>query len=350
MQNLLRISIVSFFFLFGCSELKKENKKQVITGYTQGTTYTIILSKPVKKISKKAIEELLNNLDNSLSNYNANSLIYKLNQDNGDSVFNDKNDLFKTCYTKSQEIFQLTNGAFDPSVHPLVESWGLFSKTNSILPDSSAIDSILNFVNFKPKIFHRYKSISKNNFFYKKIDKRFKIDFNAIAQGLTVDLIANYLDKLNIKNYFIEIGGEIVVKGKNPDGNKWKIGIDKPVENLNQRELNKIISISNKAIATSGNYRKFYIKNGKKYAHTINPKTGYPVTHNLLSTTVIADNCAMADAFATAFMVMGLSKSIIFLENHPELNIEAYFIFENEENKLEEYLTKGMNEFTNQTD
>ena len=111
MQNLLRISIVSFFFLFGCSELKKENKKQVITGYTQGTTYTIILSKPVKKISKKAIEELLNNLDNSLSNYNANSLIYKLNQDNKDSVFNDKNDLFKTCYSKSQEIFQLTNGA-----------------------------------------------------------------------------------------------------------------------------------------------------------------------------------------------------------------------------------------------
>ena len=149
---------------------------------------------------------------------------------------------------------------------------------------------------------------------------------------------------------YIEIGGEIVVKGKNPDGNKWKIGIDKPIENLNERELNKIISISNKAIATSGNYRKFYVKNGKKYAHTINPKTGYPVTHNLLSATVIAENCAMADAFATAFMVMGMRKSINFLENHPELNIEAYFIFENKENILEEYLTKGMNEFTNQTD
>ena len=350
MQNLLRISLLSILFIYGCSEIKNKKNKQVISGYTQGTTYTIILSKPVKKVSKKAIEELLTNLDNSLSNYNANSLIFKLNQDNGDSVFYDKNDLFKTCYNKSQEIFKLTNGAFDPSVHPLVESWGLFSKSNSILPDSLAIDSILNFVNFKPNIFHRYQSISKNKIFYKTIDKRFKIDFNAIAQGFSVDIIANYLEQLNIKNYYIEIGGEIVVKGKNPDGKKWKIGIDKPIENLNERELNKIISISNKAIATSGNYRKFYIKNGKKYAHTINPKTGYPVTHNLLSATVIAENCAMADAFATAFMVMGVRKSINFLENHPELNLEAYFIFENKENTLEEYLTKGMNEFTNQTD
>ena len=165
MQNLLRISIVTFFFLFGCSEIKKENTKQVISGDTQGTTYTIILSKPIKKVPKKAIEELLTNFDNSLSNYNPNSLIYKLNQHNGDSVFYDENDLFKTCYTKSQQIFKLTNGAFDPSVYPLVESWGLFSKSNSILPDSLAIDSILNFVNFKPNIFHRYQSLSKNKIF-----------------------------------------------------------------------------------------------------------------------------------------------------------------------------------------
>lgn len=345
--NLSKTSFYSLFLfsLISCSDLDKKKSEQIIQGNTQGTTYNIKIPSSSNKVNKATINQLLKSFDDILSNYNPLSLISKLNQSNTDTIFTDESNYFINCYKKSQKIFNETNGAFDPSVLPLVKKWGLFYNKTSEIPDSSEIDSILNFTSFKSNYLHNFKVISDKQFYYKKKDKRFNIDFNAIAQGYAVDVIANYLDKLNIKNYFVEIGGEIIVKGKKSNNKKWKIGIDSPIENNNKRTLQCVLSISNKAIATSGNYRKFYIKNGKKYAHTIDPKTGIPVTHNLLSATVIADNCADADAYATAFMVMGLNESISFIENNPKLNLETYLIYQNSKGNLAVYSSDGMSKY-----
>jgi thiamine biosynthesis lipoprotein len=173
-----------------------------------------------------------------------------------------------------------------------------------------------------------------------------KLDFNAIAQGIAVDVLAELIESKGGKNYFVEIGGEIRVNGRNKDGNYWNIGIDKPLENstANDRVIYEIVSLENKSIATSGSYRKFYEEDGLKYSHTLDPKTGYPVTHNLLSASVIADNCGLADALATAIMVMGPDKGMDFVNAHPELNIEVYLIFNNSKDRLETYYTEGFKE------
>jgi thiamine biosynthesis lipoprotein len=170
------------------------------------------------------------------------------------------------------------------------------------------------------------------------------MDMNAIAQGYAVDVVALFLEKNNIQNYLVEIGGEVRTLGLNPKGETWKIGIDKPVDNNNipGENLQAVIRLNNKSLATSGNYRRFYEKDGIKYSHTINPKTGYPVNHSLLSATVIANDCMTADAFATAFMVLGLEKSINLAQQHPEL--EAYFVYSDETGNYLVKSTKGIDE------
>jgi len=179
-----------------------------------------------------------------------------------------------------------------------------------------------------------------------KITKRtpqFKIVFNGIAQGQAVDVICKYLDQKGAQNYYVEIGGEVKVKGVNAQNNVWTIGIDKPIDNstATNRELIHVIELQNKAVATSGNYRQFYEKNGVKYSHTINPKTGYPVTHSLLSATVVANSCALADGYATAFMVMGTERAKAFVENHKELGLELFLVYNTVDGEMETYLTEG---------
>jgi thiamine biosynthesis lipoprotein len=183
-----------------------------------------------------------------------------------------------------------------------------------------------------------YKKVKIENNKVIKQHPALQLDFNAIAQGYSVDVLADFLEKKGIENYMIEIGGELRCKGKNSKGNYWNIGIDKPIENLQKREMQTIVPLKNKAMATSGNYRKFYEKDGVKYSHTIDPKTGWPVKHQLLSATVIADDAMTADAFATVFMVMGKDKAIEFLEIHKNLNLQVYLIFQNKD-KLEVYST-----------
>jgi len=249
----------------------------------------------------------------------------------------------------SQEVYATTNGAFDPTVYPLVDGWG-FMKDIENVPDSSVVDSLRALVGFENGYHFKYvKSVNANGEPTTSIIKNTpgaQLDFNAIAQGLSVDVLAEELEKRGAKNYFVEIGGEIRVSGLNADGNEWSIGIDKPIENstAETRELQEIVKITNKSIATSGSYRKFYKKNGIKYSHTLNPKTGYPVTHSLLSTTVVTKSCAMADAMATAFMVMGPQKAIAFIESHPELNLEVYLIYINDKDQFETYYTPAFGE------
>lgn len=244
----------------------------------------------------------------------------------------------------SEKIYLESGGAFDPSVFPLIEGWGFFKKMDTPL-NKSDVDSILQFVSFESGRYYSAKIVDKHVAFSKN-DPRFKLDFNAIAQGYSVDVLGEFLKKRKHTNFYIEIGGEILVSGKNREGSRWKIGIDTPSESNTgsgeKREISGVVNVSNRAVATSGNYRNFYEKDGKKYAHTLNPKTGFPVEHNLLSATVIANTCAEADAYATVMMVLGLEKSKAFMNNHHDL--ECILIYSDDFGETKIYISEGAKE------
>ena len=232
------------------------------------------------------------------------------------------NEMFLSVFKKAMEISENTGGAFDITVAPLVNAWGFGFKSGSD-PGKAQIDSLLNIVGYKKVTLEAGKVV--------KQDPRIMLDCSAIAKGFGTDVIANYLRSRGVKNFMVEIGGEIVTSGINEERLPWKIGVTKPSDDpLSDKgsELMTILNVTDKAMATSGNYRNFYYKGGKKYAHTIDPKTGCPVQHSLLSATVIADDCATADAYATSFMVMGFEKARKFLEKHTELMV--YFIYSDE--------------------
>ena len=236
---------------------------------------------------------------------------------------------------KSIEIMKISDGAFDITVAPLVDFWGFGDKSIE-KKDTSEIKNILENIGIS--------NIRLDGNHLIKKSPNVKINVNAIAQGYTVDIISNFLEKNGITNYMVEIGGEIRTSGLNKDGIEWKIGIDKPVDNnYPGTDLHTIIKLSGKSVSTSGNYRNFYIENGIKYAHTINPKTGYPARNELLSATILTDDCATADALATACMVMGLNKSLSFLKRLD--GIEGYFISLDMQNNFKINQTRGFEKF-----
>ena len=254
------------------------------------------------------------------------------NINSGDSVNTDF--LFNTVFDVSKEINEKTNGAFDPSISPLVNYWGFYNYTGvkEILVDSTEINNILKNIGFgKVKI--------KNNLV--QLPTNMSLDFNSIAQGYTVDLIGSYLRKVGVNDFLINVGGENLASGKNQEGDIWKIGIEKPTNKIND-DYKLILSLNNKAIATSGNYRKFHKINGKKYSHVIDPSTGYPAYNRLLSVSVIHDDCMIADAYATAFMVMGVKKTKDFIKKNKELQV--FLIYSSKENEeLETYISPSLN-------
>lgn len=321
---------------FNFSNTANNNQTQLDTSYfkikglTQGTYYSIAYIDNNHRNLKEEIDSILVEFSKSLSQYDSTSTISKFNNCTDSSLIDE---LIKTVYSESKNIAELTNGSFDYTIAPLVNAWG-FGWKEGINPDSSTIDSLLNYVD--------YKSITFNNNYLIKSNKNIVIDFNSIAQGYSVDIVSNYLEKLNINNFLVEIGGEIKAKGKKKSGQSWIVGISNP-ETTNNNPIIRKVKLDNKSMATSGNYRKFYIKDEKKYSHTINPNTGYPVEHNLLSATVITDKCIIADAYATAFMVMGVEKTKQFLTNHPE--IEVFLIYYNENNKLKTFSTKWFKKY-----
>ena len=278
-----------------------------------GTAYKIVYQHD-KDLSKEIREELMK-VDFSLSPFNEKSVITAVNQ-NRDVVLDT---LFLDVFTKSMEISRETDGAFDITVAPLVNAWG-FGFKNETRPTPLQVDSLLQIVGYKKVRLEDNKII--------KQDRRMMLDCSAIAKGYGVDVVARYLRSLGIRNFMVEIGGEVVTSGVNPQRLPWRVGVVKPSEdslNVNN-ELQTILNVTDKAMATSGNYRNFYYKNGKRFAHTIDPKTGSPVQHSLLSATVLADECAVADAYATSFMVMGLERAKKLLERHPELMV--YLIYD----------------------
>ena len=310
--------------------LQKQPPFRTNEGLVFGTVYKITYQH--NDDLRKEIKEVLMDVDNALSPYNPNSIISKINH-NRDTTLNEH---FTHVFNLAQKISAETDGAFDISVAPLVNAWG-FGFKHSIEIKPEAIDSIRQFVG--------YQKIKIDNDKIVKKDERLMLDCSSIAKGYGVDRVANFLKSKGVKHYMVDIGGEVALKGKSARMKTWRIGINKPVEDslsINQ-ELQTILEISDIGMATSGNYRKFYYKDGKKYAHTIDPRLGCPIQHNILSATVIASDCTTADAYATAFMVMGLEKSKAFCEEHPELN--AYFICSGEGDSHFIYYTPGMERY-----
>jgi len=267
------------------------------------------------------IEAELKKVDNSLSTFNQQSVISKINRNEEMSV----NEMFEQVFNKAQYVSQETDGAFDITVAPLVNLWGFGFKTGEN-PSKEKVDSLMQYIG--------YQTVSLNNKKVRKVHPNTMLDAAAIAKGYACDVIAQLFRDKGIKNFMVEIGGEVITCGNSPKRIPWKIGVTKPVDDsLNtQQEQQAVLNVTDMAMATSGNYRNFYYKGGKKYAHTIDPKTGYPVQHSLLSATVLAKDCATADAFATAFMVMGIEKAKKVLEKHSELM--AYFIYSDAKGEL----------------
>jgi FAD:protein FMN transferase len=307
------------------------SKKPVIdnfTGFTQGTTYSIVYDNSINiapQDLKLKVEKILRDFEMSLSVYQDSSVISKINR-NEDVVLDT---FFIEIFKESVLISEMTDGAFDITVGPLVRAWGFGPDEHKTFTDEKR-DSLLKLVGMD--------KISLVNDRIVKSDPDVILDVNAIAQGYSVDVICRYFDHLGIRNYLVEIGGEVRAKGKK-DGSLWKIGIDKPEDNNMSpgQTLQGIIKITDKAVSTSGNYRKFYIENGIKYSHEIDPKTGYPAKNTLLSATIVADNCALADGFATASMVIGKEKTIKLLEIHPE--IEAYLIYSDDNGNFKVWMS-----------
>ena len=261
------------------------------------------------------IKQLFKEFDGSLSMFNDTSIITRMNNCDTSVV---ANRYFRHVFTKAMEVSEATGGAFDITVAPLVNLWG-FGFKNSDNVSQAAIDSILQFVGYKTVHLDEEGHLHKE-------DPRTIMDASSIAKGYMSDVVADFLREQGVENYMVEIGGEVALNGVNPKGSRWSIGINKPTDDSTQvnSELQDILYMSEGGVATSGNYRNFYYKDGKKYAHTIDPHTGYPIQQDILSSTVIARDCMTADAYATAFMVLGKEKAMEVLAK--DTTLMAYFI------------------------
>jgi thiamine biosynthesis lipoprotein len=310
----------------------KDRKYIFNEGPIYSTAYHVVYESPSGKDLQKGIEQRLRRLDYSLSVFNLESTISRVNQNL--PVYLDP--LFRRCFKKALEISAKTEGAFDMTVSPLVNAWGFgFKNKENITPE--LIQELLEKIGYQKVKLH-WGQVRKEN-------PGLMLDASAIAKGLATDEVARYLRSKGCRNYMVEIGGEIVAKGVNSQNRTWRIGISKPENgyiSLNQ-DYEAIVSISGKAIATSGNYRNFYIEGDKKYAHTIDPRTGYPVQQSVLSATVLANDCMTADAYATAFMVLGVEKSLEITERTKDL--ECFLIFGDENGTYDTVYSKGFSEY-----
>lgn len=305
--------------------------KMTLSGPTMGTTYNITYLDQDNRDLQPSIDSLLNVFNLDLSTYIPESELSKFNS--GDTL------VYKLPYLypvlkASKEVYHNTNGAFDPTVGPLVNIWG-FGPTGPELKDSVNIKELLKNVGFD-KVEFDEKQVRKSN-------PNIYLDFSAIAKGYGVDVVADFLRRKSIENFLVDIGGEIVAHGVNDKGELWKLGINRPEESASSSDLMGIIALQDRGMATSGNYRNYYVQDSIRISHTINPATGYPVQHSLLSATVVAKDCMTADAYATAMMVMGKDEAIALDEKLDE--IEVFLIFDDGAGQLKTYTTESLKPF-----
>lgn len=334
---ILAVSIIIVTLATGCNS--RNNIYLTLDGFAQGGTFHLVYERTESGEQYNVPDSLtkyFNQINNSLSGYDSTSLVSRINR--GESPVLDS--LFIECFNRSKEVYQSTEGAFDISAAPLFDIWGFGFKEKGTVTGEK-IDSILQFVGMD-KLSIIYDTTAKAHFL-KKADPRMKVNFNAIAQGYTCDYICRNLEKMGIRNYLLEVGGEIMCKGVNAKGKEWSVAIDKPLDGnfVPGESVQAIIELSGKGLVTSGNYRKFYVEEGEKFSHTIDPSTGRPVKHNLLSATVLASDATTADAYATYLMVIGLEKAKEFLGNRCDM--DALLVY-GEQDRMKVYATKGVHQ------
>ena len=325
------IFLLSFSFLLSCSELDEQRNAN---GEALGTTYSIAYYSEDMIPLEKALDSIFERVNQSMSTYRDSSDISRINR--GDSLV-EVDSLFQEVFTLSKQVWENSNGYFDPTVGDLVNQYGFGPENGPKEVDSLTIDSLMRYVGFgKMKL--------RNDVVIKESPEMY-LDFNAIAKGYAIDLIGHYLDSKGSEDYLIELGGELLARGVNREkGSYWLVGIDDPMQQMGQRELTAAIELRNRAMATSGNYRKHRTdpETGALYVHTVNPLTGFAQKSDLLSVTVLAETCALADAYATAFMAMGYDLSKIVLSQQEDL--DAFLIYSTLEGEMKEYATPGFEE------
>jgi FAD:protein FMN transferase len=336
----LILGVVLLFALFFRTredhDLFDPRYKVELVGNTMGTFYSIKYLDKETRDFQVQIDSLLRRFNQSLSTYDPDSEISRFNRQD---TLRFESPFFLPVLEASLEVYKITGGAFDPTVMPLVNAWG-FGPEKRRLPDAAQIDSLIELVGFNKVAWDKEKVY--------KLKPNVQLDFSAVAKGYGVDVVADFLIGRGIRNLMVEIGGEVVSRGRNENGDIWRIGITNPLPTESRGWLYAAISLENKAIATSGNYMNFYEEGGNIISHTISPFTGYPVRHELLSATVMANDCMTADAFATAFMVLGVEKSRELLKEHQ--HIEGYLIYAIADDKLDSYFTPGLKKVLREVD
>ena len=292
--------------------------------YTEGGiygTYYRITYRADRDLGRELIRQL-ERVNASLSMFNDSSVISRLNRGQTERV----DSLFACMFRVAVQVNRETEGAFDITVAPLSNAWGFGYKRDSF-PVPAKIDSLLQYVGMGRLRLEEGRLLKEK--------EGIEMDASSIAKGLGVDLVAEFFDREGVQNYMIEIGGEIRVKGESNKQRPWHIGVDKPIDDATaaNRELQLVLALQEGALATSGNYRRFYVVDGKKYSHTINPRTGYPVQQDILGASVYAPTCMEADAYATAFMVLGTEEAKRIVKDNPHL--EACFIYQNKQGERE---------------
>src|ERR1035437_1364856 len=309
----------------GC---KREGKIVKFGGEAQGTYYAVTYVDADGRNFQDSIDVILKKFDSSCSIYKPNSIISRFNN-NDPTAIADKD--FTTVFNKAMEVSERSGGAFDITVGQLVRAWG-FSIKGKLKMDDHKVDSLKQYVGYKKVKLVNGRVIKEN--------PNIQLDYNALAQGYSSDVLGKFLETKGIKNYLIDVGGEVLGRGRKPDGGIWSVGIERPPsDSLQKQQLEAIVSLDNRALSTSGNYRKYFIKDGVKYSHDIDPITGYPVHHTLLAVSVLAENSMTADAFCCAFLVMGKEKALEFLKHNPGL--DAYFIYSDEKGTLKTQCSPG---------
>ncbi len=305
--------ILLFFVLFLISCRERSSSYIILEGKAQGTTFRLVYQDSLGRDFSRSVDSLFRLMDASMSLWQDSSQISRINR-NDTAVMVD--DHFQRVFTHAQYVSFRSQGAFDATVSPLVKAWGFGTNPSQAMPDALMIDSIRQFTGYTRVRLEATRLV--------KDDLRIQLDFNGIAQGYTVDVIAGFLRDSGISNYLVEVGGELTAKGVNERGQSWQVGIDRPHRsNEAGRPLQTTVSLKDRSMATSGSYRKYLELNGKKRSHIINPVTGFPADHTMVSVTVVAENCMTADAWATAFMVLGPEKAIVLAT---EEKLELYGI------------------------
>lgn len=331
MSYILSLIILSFLPSFF---EKDQDEPVVVEGVTMSTTYRIIyFDEPRQRNFKTSIDSLLTLVNKSINTYDSTSEISRFNRSSTGITF--RLPYFCPALRKAKEIYRRSEGAFDPTVMPLVNTWG-FGPQKSLPPTPQKVDSLKALVGFD-KVRLSRKGIRKS-------DPRIQLDMGGIGQGYGADVIYEFLKSRGIQHMLVELGGEGMSAGKNLKKDKpWRIGILDPNSTPDNQFFKAYVVLQDRAFTTSGNYFNYRIIEGRKFGHTIDPVTGYPVQHEILSASVFADDCTTADGWATAFMVMGLEKAIARLKSMP--NVDALLIYSTEKGKLETYVTPGMKAF-----